>query len=960
MGIGKVVVELRVLGPVEVWNRGVPLQFARRQQRVLLGILALEANQLVTGDRLVDLLWGERPPQRARAVLQTRLSEIRAILDLAEDPDPAVLLDTTGGGYRLRVSPEQVDAQLFRNLVSDQRTRGSDDEARSILRAALALWRGPVLGGWLPAEGQADLTQGLEALRLTANEDLFDVELRLGNHRDIVDDVVELAGKHPTRERLAGQMMRALARSGRGPEALTSFDRWRRWLRDELGTDPSAEIQAIHLAVLRGADDQADTDGSRTAVASTQPPRPQDGQRRSSPARFQLSTPRNLPADIADFSGRQAELTRIEKILLRPGAGARIAVVSGPAGVGKTAFSIHVAHRLAGSFPDGQLYVNLRGVDSDRGLAPFEVLGRFLRALGVDGLHLPTTLDERMDLYRDLLADRRLLLLLDNAAADDQLSALIPGGTSCGVLVTSRARLGAILGAQTVALTVMDAADSALLLTRIAGPGRMLDEASATALLSRCAYLPLAIRIVGAKLAAKPHWTVDRLVQMLDDERSRLDRLSHGHLDVRASLALSYQVLSPAARTLLRRLGDIEIAEVSDWLAAALLDTTADRAQELLEQLIDAQLLDFSGHYPSGQPRYRLHDLVRLFGRERALPEAVPGELSAARGRAFGAALSIIEHLVHALWGGLSLTMRGGTPRWEVDELLVGSSATDLLGWFDVERPTIVSIIKRAARDGLGETAWDLACTASPLFPLRRQYDDWQHVLDVAWESALAGNDIRGQAAISYRLGMLSLDRQELDQADEHLKRASRLFDDIGDLHGVAVVDAYLAMVLRFRGQPAAALERYSSALAGLRDTDVGGAAFVLRGMGQAHLGLGDQDGAKAHLDESLALYDTIGSAPMGRGQALFWQGMRLLAVGGHDQAAPLFDHVLRITAVLGDRHGQAQALRGLGICHHRAGRIPQARAALDEALRLVQQPTPSIVESFVQRTIHDLFGDGG
>ncbi|MEU8207861.1 BTAD domain-containing putative transcriptional regulator [Micromonospora sp. NPDC049044] len=953
--------EFRVLGPVEVWSGGSQLHFARRQQRVLLGILALEANQLVTGDRLIDLLWGERPPARARAVVQTRLSEVRAILDLAERPDPPASLETVSGGYVLRTAPEQVDARRFRDMFSGWRDCGSEVESRMLLRSALALWRGPVLGGWLPPDTQAILSQGLEAMRLTATEDLFDIELRLGNHRQVVDEVVELVSQHPTRERLIGQMMRALAAAGRGPEALQSFDRWRRWLRDELGTDPSSEIQAIHLAVLRGADNQVAEGDSRAAVATAQPPPHAGGDPPSSSAGFQLSTPRNLPADIADFSGRESEVAAVEQVVLGPGDGARIAVISGPAGVGKTALSIHVAHRLVGSFPDGQLYVNLHGMDSSRPLDSFEVLGRFLRTLGVDGLHLPADLDERVDLYRGLLADRRILLLLDNAADDDQLLPLIPGGASCGVIVTSRARLGPTLGARGLALEVMEAQDAVALLSRLAGPRAVLDEMSTASLIRRCAYLPLAIRIVGAKLAAKPHWTVDKLVRMLDDERIRLDQLSHGHLDVRASIALSYQGLSPAARTLLCRLGDIDLPEVSVWLATALLATTAERTDELLEQLIDAQLMDFAGRSASGQPRYRLHDLVRLFARERASLEARPEELSAARARAYGATLDVIERLIHALYGGLSLTVRGATQRWKVDETLVGTSTTELLEWFDVERSTIVSVVDRVAREGLSETAWDLACAASPLFPLRGQYDDWQRVLDMAGESAQKGNDARGQAAVSYRMGMLALDRQEFDRADEYLHRARGLFEAVEDTHGAASVDAYLAMVMRFQSRPDAALDRYSLALAGLREADdPGGVAFVLRGMSQACMDLGDEEQATAYLTESLEIYETLGCPPMGRGQALFWQGMLLLRSGRHEQGAPLFDQVLTITTLLKDRNGQAQALRGLGICHHRTGDMAQARAALDEALRLVQQPRPSIVEAFIRRTIAELFGDSG
>jgi tetratricopeptide (TPR) repeat protein len=375
-----------------------------------------------------------------------------------------------------------------------------------------------------------------------------------------------------------------------------------------------------------------------------------------------------------------------------------------------------------------------------------------------------------------------------------------------------------------------------------------------------------------------------------------------------------------------------------------------------LEELLDAQLLDFAGHASDEQPRYRLHDLVRLFAREQADADD-PADKAVIR--AFGSALSILDRLFDALYGRNSLTMHSASTRWSGDGSAAASPAA-LLAWFDAERQVIVRLVERAAREGLSGIAWDLACTASPLFAMRHLYDDWAHVLDTALAATRQSGDTRGQAAILYRLGMLHTDRQQMDQAKDLFGQAARLFEQAGDDHGRAVATAYLAMIHRFQRQPKQALAQYEAALDGLDASgDRGGVAFVLRGLGQAWMDLGDDEAADTHVARSLAIYREIGSPPLGLAQAQFWYGMLLLKRQRHEQAEPLFAEVLATARAFGDRYGQAQALRGLGICHHRSGRREQARAELTEALQLVRQPTPSIVESSVRQTIEDLFPNG-
>jgi DNA-binding SARP family transcriptional activator len=947
---GKTQMEVRVLGPVEAWSGGTKITLARRQQRLMLGVLALEANRLVSRDQLVQLLWGEQPPQSAYAVIHSRMSEIRTAV-AAGDDDTNGRLATRGSGYILHVEPESVDAHRFTAIVSAPRSPDSDEHARVRLREALGLWRGPVLGGWLPDDSYSTLCQGLEAARLTAMENLFDVELRLGNHLRVVDEILATSVANPTRERLTGQMMLALHRAGRTVEALHAYDRWRRWLSDELGIDPGSDIQSLHLAILHGDTELERSDAASTVGSSSARDAADEG--------FSARVPQTLPHDIADFSGREHEVAHLRsRVLRRNGSGVSVTTVAGPGGAGKTALALHVAHQVREEFPHGQLYATLRGIDDDGPAEPVDVLGRFLRALGVDHAAMPETLDDRVDLYRDLLAGRRVLVVLDNAASDEQVVPLIPGSPTCSVLVNSRARLGATFSAETLKLDVMEQAESEELLTRIVGTARAVLEPQAVAdLARRCGHLPLALRIAGAKLASKPHWAIRKMVGLLDAEHDRLNRLKHGNLDVRSSIALSYTGLASGARRLLRRLGTVNVLEIGVWLSAALLDDSLDTAEECLEELLDAQLIEIAGPDADGRSRYRLHDLVRLFAQERDTAEE-PSTPEVAGARAVGACLFLAEAAYRALNGGDFLTMHGAAARWAVDGRTVAAVADDPLRWFEIERPTIVALIRRSAKEGWSEACWDLTCTTSVLFPLCGYHDEWLEMLNLALNEAQRAGDAQGTGAMLYRLGILGSDRQELDWAEGKFRLSVTVFEQAGDRRAAATVSAYLAMIDRFRGRTDAALLRYEAALEDLSSfADLGGEAFVLRGMGQAHMDLGDYPTAEHYLGRSLTIFDNIGGSPTGRAQVLFWRGMLRLKQERADEARTLFEEVLDLTRASSDRYGQAQSLRGIGLCYQSEGYPEKAQEALSEALRIVSQPRPTLVEAHVRKTLAEIDG---
>jgi DNA-binding SARP family transcriptional activator len=624
-------VEINVLGPVEVRVGGQLVTLPRRQMNRVLGLLALARPSVLGRDRLIDLLWPEQPPRRAHAVLQTRICELRASLR-ASAPEPnEIAITSAHGGYRLEAPAETVDAWRFESAVQRAREHDSLEQACAELTSALGLWRGAVLGG-SPAgdDGDSPIGRRLESLRLTAAEDLFAIQLHRGEVADVLDDVLALSRANPDRERLFAEAMLALHASGRSAEALHRYDLWRRSLRDDLGVDPGSELQALHLAVLTG---KVDLHRHTRALLPAL-------RRGAKPA----ISPRTLPPDITDFAGREPQLRRL-KSLLTGGEGAiRAVAVCGPGGVGKSAICVQVAHAVTASFPDGQIYLDLHGFDPEGGVPPGTALGRILRLLGVDPAAIPAGLDERVELYRQLTADRTLLVVLDNAASDDQVLSLLPGGTTSRVLINSRRRLGASFGATSIALEVLACDEAGQLLAHMIGAERLEREPQATArLVAECGGLPLALRIVAARLLSNPHCPVTRIVHQLVDERSKLNQFSHAHLDVRTTISLSYQGLPPSAKALLRRVADLGLRDVTVAACAAALDGPVSAAERELETLSDAQMLHACGQDSAGFIRYRLHDLVRLFSVERAVAEESEPDLRTARQRVLGHYLRVAD-----------------------------------------------------------------------------------------------------------------------------------------------------------------------------------------------------------------------------------------------------------------------------------------------------------------------------
>lgn len=560
------VLRFHVLGEFTARAGGRDLPLPGHLVRAVLGALLLAPGEVVADERLLEMAWG--PEKGSRRALQCVVSRLRSWL--AEHTGPDCRLLRIGTGYRIDVPDGSVDICRFRDQVRAGAAATDPACRMALLSAALDEWRGPVLGSRPEFLGADPLVRAVEQARVDCGCQLADLALRLGRAPDALPYVSELAGAAPYDEPLQARLVRLTLACGRPAEALQQAERVRRRLADDLGVAPSAEVSSARTAVLRGTD----------------------------------ALPAQLPPDVPDFTGRAAELRWVADRVGGRRPAVTVVAVTGMAGVGKSTLAVHAAHRLATGFPDGQLYADLNG-DST---GPADVLAWFLGALGVDPAALPATTEERTALYRSRTAGRRILVVVDNAAAERQVRPLVPGSAGCAVLVTGRTALVGLAGARRLGLDVLSTADAVMLLSRVAGE----PVPAAAEIVRLCDRLPLAVRIAGTHLAARNRWSPGRLVEALRDEERRLDVLTADDLSVRAGLESAYRDLAPAVRRTFRLLGRLD-AELTVPGVAAALGVPAATAQEHLDALAAANLINVCD--AGGQLRFRFVDLVRLFAR---------------------------------------------------------------------------------------------------------------------------------------------------------------------------------------------------------------------------------------------------------------------------------------------------------------------------------------------------------
>ncbi|WP_107644986.1 AfsR/SARP family transcriptional regulator, partial [Streptomyces sp. Ru87] len=608
-----------LLGPVEAVADGRQLDLGHARQRSVLAVLLAEANRAVPTGELADRVWGNRSPQRHRNTLHSYLSRIRQALEAARDAGGDATLERQPGGYCLTVDPDSVDLHRFTALLARARASGTDEEAAALFEQALGLWRGEALAG-LDTPWFGALRDTLHQQRSAAALDRNDALLRCGRHGPLLPVLTADARADPLDERLAGQLMLALHRCGRPADALAYYRELRSRLRAELGMDPSAPLRELHQQILTADPGLSLVPGPRTAAGTGAGAGP--GTATGTPP------PRQLPAPPPLFTGRDGELAALTAALAPGGDGAAadalaIGVIGGIGGVGKTWLAVRWAHDHLDRFPDGQLYVNLRGFDpSAPPVPPASAIRQLLDALDVRPASVPPDPEALAGYYRGLLADRRMLILLDNARDAEQVRPLLPGGTGCTVLVTSRNRLGSLVtthGARTLPLGSLPAPEARALLTRHLGPQRIAAEPDAvSALLEHCAGLPLALGVVAARAAAHPGFPLAGLAGELRESADRLDALGDADLtaDLRAVFSSSYHALGEEAARLYGLLGLVPGPDCGLHAAASLAATTPARARVHLRELEAAHLVE--QHAPG---RYRMHDLVRLHAAERGNPE---------------------------------------------------------------------------------------------------------------------------------------------------------------------------------------------------------------------------------------------------------------------------------------------------------------------------------------------------
>ncbi len=887
-----------ILGPVEVHgDDGALLPPLPPKAGRILVVLAAHCGRVVAVDRLIDLVWGERPPPRARKSLQVHISGLRRA---------GVPVEHRKAGYRLDAEPDQVDAHLFRGLVARAGETADPVERRAVLGEALALWRGT------PMAGIDRLGEPMEARRLAAVEDAVDADLALGHHTEVVDLLSGLVQEHPLSERLRVRLMRALSGSGRRTEAMRVFQDTRRVLVEELGVEPGPELQQLYRSVLEGDE---------------------PGQ----PARRNY-----LPRDVGDFTGRAEQLAR-----LTGGDPHGVWWIEGAAGVGKSALAVHAAHRLAARYPDGQLFVDLHALPPTPGAA----LDALLRAIDVPSVRIPAQLDERAALWRAQLTGRRVLIVLDGVGGLGQVRRLLPGAPGCLTLITSRLR-PVDRQSQRLALDVLTSAEAVALLADILGDDRVSEDPEAALEVARlCGHLPLAVRITGARLAGRPHWPVSRLVSRLRDERGRLDELVADDLAVRSSLELTYRALDDPARRAYRAFGFLDHPELPADLASPLLGLPERAAEDVLDRLVDARLLDVSG-----ADRYRMHDLVRIHARELAEAEQVDfGRLAAVR-RVVAECLAKVHGCVERLMPAVS-QMQGVRTQGFLGELHdhpVPPAERD--AWFAVEEPLLIKVVERAAELGFAADACDLAeALVFAWFGLRNRYDGWERTHRAALDAVVAAGDRRREAVLRCSLGQLHFKRDEFTEAGLWFGAAGALFVELGDRRGEAIALNGEGMVTRERAQyhhALAALTRARDLLTELGDGE--GVAHSLYGIGSVQRELALDEEALRNLRAAETAYRVAGSR---RGEALAVRGIGLVhrARGEYPDAEPYFRRAHDLALALGDPLVSCYTAQSLAKAWLRTGRLTEAAELLAEALPGCRELGDRFGLALLRRTIGEL-----
>jgi DNA-binding SARP family transcriptional activator/tetratricopeptide (TPR) repeat protein len=887
------VVRFGVLGPLRVQDaEGAEVVLRSRHERTLLAMLLVRAGRVAPVDRLVEALWPDRVPASHASNLQTYVSRLRERLS-------DVSIEHRDGGYLLRVDADQLDVLVFRREVAAARAAlaaGDAAGAADRFRRGLALWRGRPFADLPALEGPAleGIARTWEAERLDAVEDQVDAELAAGESLpDVLSRLHRLVAEHPLRERPHGQLMVALTRAGRRAEALSAYQNARDVLVAELGVEPGSRLRDLHRAILRGDE-----------------PAP------AAPAAPRAWTPVcQLPPALPGFAGR-GELVDEVVGLLTPASEVPVVALSGQPGVGKSALAVVAAHRVRPEFPDGQLYAHLAGA-SAAPRDPDAVLADLLRSLGTPESAIPRGLPALTAAYRARLADRRVLVVLDDAAGPEQVRPLVPGTPGSAVLVTSRWRLSGLIDARHAAVEPLTDAEAGQLLSYVVGADRVAGErVSAGRIAAACGNLPLALRIAGTRLATRP-WRLRALADRLDDERRRLTELAAGDQQVRAALALSVRALSPPARAAFALLGVAGPASFAAWAVAALLP--ADRAdpEAVLDELVEASLVEPVA--ADGEPRYRMHDLLRIYADELAAAE--PQGRSAARRRLLAASVARADAAAARLPRTLTWYRPAGAPGGDLEPF----------EWFDGELAFLTAALDVAADEPASAVA--LAERLAPYLWARGRWSELRAVQRCARLAAERLGDDRATARAEFLAAVLSLVCGDLPEAAAGFARSRGLFERLGDPHGVACVlsDEAVLHGLQSRHEDSALAARRAVEIF-RSEADPIAAVLASPALSAALRGLG-------RLDEALDADRTAVAEARGQGAAelVVARALNSLAVTRLVRGEALLGYQAAAEAVerlrgVGDRYVLLAALRHQASAAAGLGRRREAVRLLEES----------------------------
>jgi DNA-binding SARP family transcriptional activator/Tfp pilus assembly protein PilF len=950
-------VRVQLLGPVRAWRDEHELGLGGPARRAVLGMLAMRANQVVSRSELIDGLWGEDPPDSAVNGVHVYVAGLRRVLEPHRGRRaPGQVLLASGPGYLLRLADGQPDAEALDHHLAQARHAlavGDLEAAAGSLNAALGLWQGASLAG-VPGPWAVIERARLDELRLGAIEERIEVMIALGRDQQAAAQLAGLILGHPLRERFRGQMMLALYRCGRQADALAEFAAARRVLAGELGIEPGPGLRRLHQQILT-ADAALDLPPDRAAPAGHGSP--------ASAVRHPAGLiPRELPADVDSFTGRAAELAELDQVLqVRDGQAGRndrdgappTTVISGTAGVGKTTLAVHWAHRVRGAFPDGQLYVNLRGYDPAEPMPAADALAGFLRALGLADQDIPADADERAGRYRSLLDGRRILIVLDNAAAVEQVRPLLPGTPSCAVVVTSRDSLAGLVarhGARRLDLDLLPPADAVTLIRALIGRRADADPAAAAALARQCVRLPLALRVAAELAAARPDLALARLVGELADEQRRLDLLHAGgdpRTAVRGVFSWSYRYLPADAARAFRLIGLHPGLDLDAYAAAALAGASLEQAGDVLGLLARVHLLD------RARPgRCAMHDLLRAYAAHLSLTHdgmAGPGDATSLRdspgagdagsdGRA--ALTRLFDYYLATAAAAMDILVpaeRGRRPRIPPPATpippLAGPAAAR--AWLDAERATLVAVAARTAAGGWPSHAVRLSSIVCRYVETGGHYLDAVTIHGHARQAARETSDPAAEAYALNNLGLIEGRLGGYPKAASYLRQALRLFREVGDRSGAARALSNLASAEWRQGRYAQAASNHRQALGAFREIgDPIGEARALNGLGLVAWQQGRDMRAAGHFRQAQALFTELGDRS-NEAHALGNLGMVVGRMGQDTQAAGYLTQALALLRQIGDRSGAASALTDLGTVACRQGRYQEATRHQQQALAL-------------------------